>query len=93
MKKLLCIALFSIAIMANATEKKEIVTNDFKEVKVEINESSSEFETVKNDLGCGKQGNNYYSLKRSEGMSHREARAYRRAYVRKCRNYFWQFQG
>jgi len=27
MKKLLCIALFSFAIMANATEKNEIVTN------------------------------------------------------------------
>jgi hypothetical protein len=32
MKKILCIALFSIAIMANATEKKGVVVNNSKEI-------------------------------------------------------------
>ena len=35
MKKLVCIALFSFAIMANAKEKKEIDLIDSKEVAVE----------------------------------------------------------
>lgn len=95
MKKLLCIALFSIAIMANATEKKENVANNFNEVKTE----NFDFEKVTSVdgklaiLGCTKDGNAYYSMLRSEGMDHREARTARRAFVRECRNYFWQFEG
>tara|TARA_R110001606_G_C15390481_1_gene651491 strand:+ start:287 stop:424 length:138 start_codon:yes stop_codon:yes gene_type:complete len=39
MKKLLCIALFSITIMANAADKKEIVTKNSKEVvKIQKND-------------------------------------------------------
>lgn len=88
--------------MANATAKNEIVTNNSKEVNVEMSDSSNEFKIEMSDLkmeifeeddlqGCGSQGNQYYKIKRSEGASHREARRSRRAYVRKCRNYFWQF--
>lgn len=47
MKKLLCIALFSIAIMANATEKKGIVTNTTDEKEVVTNNST---ETVINNV-------------------------------------------
>lgn len=94
MKNLLCIALFSIAIMANAAEKKEIVTNNSKEIKVE----KAAFEkTVDNTItsimffGCASEGNERYAIWRSEGFSHRKAREKRRAYVRKCRGNFWQF--
>jgi len=95
MKKLLCIALFSIAIMANAAEKNENAANNSNEVKAE----NSDFEKVISIdgklavLGCTKDGNAYYGMLRSEGMDHREARTARRAFVRECRNYFWQFQG
>lgn len=34
-KKLLCIALFSVTIIANANNKKEIVISNFKEGKIE----------------------------------------------------------
>jgi hypothetical protein len=105
MKKILCIALFSIAIMANATEKKEIVTktkiekevvtdnsnkimvNNFKEIKTVNNKCTNE--TSENDMlfGCGSDGNDYYDTLISDGMSHRDARRERRAFVRECRGF------
>ena len=94
MKKLLCIVLFSIAIMANAAEKKEIVANNFKEIKVE----KATFEKIGDNtltsnmfFGCASDGNHIYAIERAEGASHREARKTRRAWVRGCRGYFWQF--
>lgn len=79
MKKLLCIALFSVVLMSSTTktEKEEITIN------VEM-ESTAFF-------GCGSEGNAYYNIKRDEGMSHREARAARRAYVRECRGGGWNW--
>jgi len=102
MKKLMCIALFSFAIMSNAMEKKEIVTNNSKEIKVEKFDYSHENKTENNyfnenitkvDMffGCGSEGNGVYDIEMIEGRTHREAREIRRAYVRECRNYFWQF--
>lgn len=101
MKKLLCIALFSIAIMANAIETKETLTKTSEEKEVVVNntikkgvyDSDLQKETSVDAMffGCASEGNGRYAIWREEGYSHREARALRRAYVRKCRNYFWQF--
>lgn len=95
MKKLLCIALFSMAIMANANNKKEIATSSFKEVKSDmtfqlegVNQMTYDYETSSEALtfeGCGERGNNLYDQARKDGNSHREARQLRRADVRKCR--------
>ena len=93
MRKLLCLAIFSIAIMANAAVKNEIVTNNSKEVYVEMSDLKMENFEEDMRMGCGSQGNQHYKIKRSEGASHREARKSRRAYVRECRGYFWQFEG
>jgi hypothetical protein len=98
MKKLLCIALFSIAIMANAAEKREIVVNNSKEVKVEKNDFSKEMKTVKSDFkieisedeiffGCGSDGNDLYDALIALGLDHRDARAARRVFVRDCRGF------
>jgi hypothetical protein len=100
MKKLVCIALFSFAVMANAKEKKEIViSSDQKEVVInnesEITSEFSNFNEKTSEIaiffGCGSEGNQIYDIEISEGENHRDARATRRAWVRKCRNYFWQF--
>ncbi len=89
MKKLLC-----IAIMTNAAEKKEIVTNNSKEIKVE----KATFEKIGDNtltlnmfFGCGSDGNQIYDIEIANGATHREARAIRRAWVRNCRGNFWQF--
>ena len=94
MKKYLCIALFSIAIMANAAEKKEIVANNSKEIKIE----KANFEKIGDNtltsnmfFGCASDGNQHYEIWREEGYSHREARSKRRSWVRDCRGHFWQF--
>ncbi len=94
MKKLVCIALFSIAIMANATEKKRVIVNNSKEIVTNTKEKmKNEVNNFKDVMffGCGSEGNAWYSHLRMEGKSHRDARKARRAYVRRCRNYFWQF--
>ncbi|TXD54214.1 MULTISPECIES: hypothetical protein [unclassified Polaribacter] len=96
MKKLLCIAFFSIAIMVNATAKKETVTNNSKEVMIEksdldkkLKTENIEFNTDISEVdmffGSGSQGNSMYAEYRGAGMSHRDARAERRAYVRDFR--------
>lgn len=96
MRKFLCIAVFSIAFMANATEKNENVANDFKEVNIEKSDFYKEIKTANSDVemeifedavffGCGSQGNAVYEEYRDAGMSHRDARAERRAWVRDCR--------
>jgi hypothetical protein len=104
LKKLLYIEIFFLAITANATEKKGVATNSLHE-KVVVKDYSNEiladnFKDVNAEkkismddifFGCGSEGNAYYSMLRMEGMGHRDARTSRRAYVRKCRNYFWQF--
>ncbi|TXD54212.1 MULTISPECIES: hypothetical protein [unclassified Polaribacter] len=100
MKKLLCIAFFSIAMMASTAAKKEIVVNNTKEVKVEKSDIFKEIKTLNLEpekeiseedmfFGCGSDGNFYYALKRDEGMNHRDARAERRAFVRNCRGGTW----
>ena len=77
MKKLLCIALFSIAIMANAAEKKEIVANNSKEIKVEkVGDNTL---TSIMFFGCSSDGNQIYDIEIANGATHREARATRRA--------------
>ena len=104
MKKLLCLAIFCMAIMANATEKKEIAINTTDEKEVLTNDSSEtlinnsieidsvdldfEKETYDDDFfGCGSQGNAYYDDLVAGGMSHRDARAERRDWVRDCRGH------
>lgn len=90
MRKLFYIALFSFAITANATEKKGIIANTVNEKEVVIeysNEINTEKEISENDMffGCGSDGNAMYNEYIAAGMSHREARSARRAYVRDCR--------
>ena len=85
MKKLLCIALFSIAIMANAAEKKEIKVEKATFEKIGDNTLTSIM-----FFGCASDGNQIYDIEISEGATHREARAIRRAWVRACRGGFWQ---
>lgn len=86
MKKLLTVALFSIAIMANANSKKENVENNSTEIKIEVNKSKTEI-TDEDIPGCSSEGNAWYDEWRSQGYTHREARALRRAWVRECRGY------
>jgi len=92
MKKLLCIAFFSIAIMANAADKKEIVTDNSKEVKIEkaTTEKTGD-NTLRTNMffGCASQGNEHYAIWRDQGYTHRQARAMRRAWVRDCRGGGW----
>ena len=74
--------------------EKKVIGNNSKEIVKNI---KGETEIVVNNslnvmfFGCGSQGNAWYSHLRMEGKSHRDARKARRAYVRRCRNYFWQF--
>ena len=96
MKKLLCIALFSVAIMANANNKKEILTSNFNEVKIEKTIQLEELNAMAYThvsatdafvFGeCNDRGNAAYDDARENGSSHREARSLRRAEVRKCRS-------
>jgi hypothetical protein len=95
MKKLLCIAVFSIAIMANANNKKEIATSNFEAVKIEKTIQLEELNAMAyihvsaTDAfvfgECNERGNRLYENARKDGNSHREARQLRRADVRKCR--------
>ncbi|MCT4700213.1 hypothetical protein [Tenacibaculum haliotis] len=90
MKKLACIALFSFAMLANATEGNEVETNNSKEVKIEKSvskkvENTSTTEEEDLSQGFGSQANGWYAKYRNDGYSHREARPLRRVWVRKCR--------
>lgn len=79
--------------MVNATEKKDIPTRVSNEKEI-VKTSSNKIEKVSKDdafFGCGSEGNGYYSMLRSEGMSHREARTARRAFVRNCRGGGWRW--
>lgn len=108
MKKLLYIALFSIAITANASEKKGVITNPTNEKEVvtdtsnkiivnnfrgikTINNNKCNKETFENEAlaDCGEQGNLEYAKWRDAGWSHREARSFRRDFVRDCRGGTW----
>ncbi|CAM1348520.1 hypothetical protein [Tenacibaculum insulae] len=89
MKKLLCIALFSIAMVVNATEsKKEVEVKNTTELQVEKNllennqSSNNEVYVVQ---GCGERANLEYDKWREAGFTHREARSLRRDWVRGCR--------
>ncbi|WP_299125740.1 hypothetical protein [uncultured Tenacibaculum sp.] len=81
-------------IITNLTNGNEIVTNSseniiinsFKKIETESNKRIKE--TSKDDLffGCGSQGNSYYNeLMATGNYTHRDARAYRRVFVRGCR--------
>lgn len=91
MKKLLCIALFSIAIMANANSKKEIAVTNSDETEIstssflEIENSNFMNENFELDVDCGAEGDLYYTQLREAGLDHREARSERRDFVRDCR--------
>jgi hypothetical protein len=109
MKKLLCIALFSIAIMANANNNKkdivvnnstEIVTNASNENEISINDvlefENGDFneETFEDYSDCGDQGDLYYSnLMATGNYTHRQARSLRRDNVRECRGGTWAWLG
>ncbi|MGK0447759.1 MAG: hypothetical protein ACJA2M_001537 [Polaribacter sp.] len=81
--------------MANANNKKEIATSNFKEVKIEkvvksnsINLFDYSLELSQNNLavfGCGSECNDYHMGMMMDGFTHREARKKRREYVRACR--------
>jgi len=99
MKNLLCIALFSFAMMANASNEKEVVTNVIDEKEILIENS---FETESSDLNdeafedfvsCSDQGNLLYAQLTEAGMSHRDARSERRDFVRECRGGTWAWIG
>lgn len=99
MKKLLCIALFGVAIMVNANNSKEIDNNNFNEIRVENSDFEKEIKTENNHsdktkiqiienvtlVGCGSQANAVYDELIAAGMSHSEAREQRRIWVRDCR--------
>lgn len=93
MKKLLCIALFSIAMVVNATESnKEVEVKNATEVTVE--KSDLKHNQMFNDeldveKGCGEKANLEYAKWRDQGYSHREARLLRRDWVRGCRGGTW----
>lgn len=98
MKKLVCIAVFSFAIAANATEKNEIVnSSDEKEVLTKsstgINDIDKEISEDEIFFDCGNDGDIAYAEARLLGMSHREARSERRDFVRACRGGTWAWLG
>lgn len=99
MKKLVCIALFSFAINANANEKKEILANKDEEKIVSNNllEINVEFTTETSDdemfFDCGSDGDIHYQELIMAGESHREARSSRRDFVRDCRGGTWAWLG
>lgn len=74
-----------MAFLVNATEEKEIVINNFEDITTEPISLENELTAEVMFFGCGSQGNSWYSIKRSEGLTHRQARASRRSFVRKCR--------
>lgn len=100
MKKLFFIALFSVAMVANATNDKEVTIKnnvELKEIKVDVSiESDTETTTVTKNkslvlspdavAGGGERGNRLYNRLIAKGFSHREARKDRRADVRECRD-------
>ncbi|PQJ80604.1 hypothetical protein [Polaribacter porphyrae] len=81
MKNLFFIALFSLVFMSSTTVEKEIKSTEFKNFEIE----EAMF------FGCGSEGNDWYDIYREQGDSHREARAKRRAFVRKCRGGGWKW--
>lgn len=89
MKNLLCIALFSVALLVNAAEEKEIVINDVSVIK----DSDFNNETFDDFADCGEEGNLEYHLARQAGYNHRVARRLRRSYVRDCRGGTWAWIG
>jgi hypothetical protein len=101
MKKLLCIALFSMAIVASAANEKELLPIDVKEVTVEydfskeIKTDNSNFasDAVEVLVDCGEQGDVMYLERMADGLTHREARDERRAFVRNCRGGTWAWIG
>lgn len=90
MKKILCIAIFSVAIMANANNEKEVVVNNSTEI---ITNTTDEKEIFEDDSDCGDEGDLAYSNARNAGLDHREARSIRRTKVRECRGGTWAWIG
>lgn len=66
MKKLFLIASFSIAMMANANENKEVEFNNSAEI--ELNKDEHTTTTDAFFYGCGSAGNVYYNELREAGM-------------------------
>jgi hypothetical protein len=101
MKKLLCIALFSMAIVASAANEKELLPIDVKEATVEF-DFSKEIKTDNSNFGsdaievlvdCGAQGDVLYMQLTEAGEDHRDARSARRDFVRDCRGGTWAWLG
>lgn len=87
MKKLFLIASFSMAMLANANENKEVEFNN--SIKVELNNDEQTTTSDAFFYGCGSAGNVYYNELREAGMDHRGARSERRDFVRDCRGGKW----
>jgi hypothetical protein len=99
MKKLLCIALFSMTIMTNAAN--ELLPKNVTGVKIEndisktikTENSNIENETIEVLVDCGEQGDQLYSQLMLAGSDHRDARSERRDFVRACRGGTWAWLG
>ena len=76
-----------MAFLVNATEEKEIVINNFEDITTEPISLENELIAEVMFFGCGSQGNSVYAEYRGNGMSHRDARRVRRAWVRDCRGF------
>lgn len=72
MKKIIFIAVFSLAIMSSTTKN---ISDNVENVS---NKEAMFF-------GCGSAGNGWYAEYRNQGYSHRDARELRRIKVRECR--------
>ncbi len=100
MKHFLTLIALCFTILATAKNGKEIAFSNLEKPTIEENRLDNVkacddlVENATTDVldqeeifGCGSSGNSYYNILRSDNpdMSHREARAARRAFVRDCR--------
>lgn len=101
MKKLLCLALIGVSIMASAANAKCILPDNAKEVSIGRDFSEDieseiayvQYETIEVIVDCGEQGDLLYSQLIQAGATHRDARAERRDFVRDCRGGTWAWLG
>ena len=87
MKKLLSIVFLCAVLTATGANEKEIVANNFENVEVEKCDFQQEISNEEMFSGCGEQGNREYDKFIRAGYNHRQARSFRRAFVRECRGF------